>query len=206
MKARQTQAADTGAFERLLRLHGPQIFPLEDQWVTHMTAHYELLVRWNQQLNLTRVIEPEAAVLRHYCESLLVAKHLPTAERVADLGSGAGFPGVPLAVSRPSIQVTLIESHQRKAAFLREVTRGLGNVRVLASRAEEVTERFDCVVSRAVRWQDVLAAHLAPNVALLVGKSDASQLVSTDGFTWNVIEGWPLEGESRLVVGVSRGT
>jgi len=75
-------------------------------------------------------------------------------------GLGAGFPGIPLAIFRPELQVTLIESHQRKAVFLREAARGLSNVLVIAERAESVNESFDWVVSRAVAVEEVLRLHL----------------------------------------------
>src|ERR1700738_4164741 len=100
------------------------------------------MIRWNQSINLTTVTDPAEAVERHYGESLLLAEHL-TAGRVVDIGSGAGFPGIPVAVVRPECHVTLVESHQRKAVFLREATRQMSNVRVIAKRIEAVQEGFD---------------------------------------------------------------
>jgi 16S rRNA (guanine527-N7)-methyltransferase len=140
--------------------------------LARLERHYELLVRWNQVLNLTSIRATDAAVERHYCESLFLGAHLPgSAVRIADVGSGAGFPGTPLAVMRPDCSVTLIESHRRKAAFLRESTRDLANVRVLAERAEAVPESFDVVVSRAVKVEEVASTlvRLAPRVMLLAG-------------------------------------
>jgi hypothetical protein len=86
--------------------------------------------------------------------------------RIADVGSGAGFPGVPVAVLRPESRITLIESHQRKAVFLKEACRTLANVSVAAKRAEDVAECFDWAISRAVSWEELervgskLAAHV----------------------------------------------
>ena len=97
----------------------------------------------------------------------------PQGIRAVDIGTGAGFPGIPIAVVRPECAVTLIESHQRKAVFLREATRDLLNVRVLAMRAEDVKEKFDWIVSRAVSPADVLKLDLAPNIALLTGHFEA---------------------------------
>ena len=135
-----------------------------------LEAHFELMLRWNAKLNLTRITDREEAWERHYMESVRLADQLPPGPlRIADVGSGAGFPGIPVAVVRPECQVTLIESHQRKAVFLREATRDLPNVRVLAQRAEDVKERFDWVVSRAVKAEDVLRLKLAPHLALLTG-------------------------------------
>lgn len=121
-----------------------------------LEAHYQLLVRWNRTLNLTSIDNLEEAVERHYCESLFLGAHLPAGQlRMADVGSGAGFPGFPVAVLRPDCSVTLIESHQRKAVFLRETTRKSLNVRVLPRRAEDVREEFDWVISRAVSYRDL---------------------------------------------------
>ncbi len=140
--------------------------------VAELQAHYDLLQRWNQKLNLTSVRDEAEIVERHYCESLFLAAHLPPGTlAIADIGSGAGFPGLPVAVVRPDCRVTQIESHQRKAVFLREASRDLPNVRVLATRAEDVRERFDWVISRAVKYDDIRSTlrQLAPNIALLAG-------------------------------------
>lgn len=137
-----------------------------------LEAHYELLRKWNQVLNLTRVEDLEEAIERHYCESLFLAAHLPPGNlTIADVGSGAGFPGFPVAVFRPDCIVTLIESHQRKAVFLKEVARARGNVRVVSRRAEEVAEHFDVAISRAVSYDDLVRPlkRLAPRALLLTG-------------------------------------
>ncbi len=148
------------------KLSSEQLDGLED--------HYNLLVRWNQRLNLTRIEGISQSVRFHYCESLYLGLRLPPGVlRVADVGAGAGFPGIPMAVLRPELQVSLIEAHQRKAVFLREAVRKFSNVRVLSARAEEVREQFDWVVSRAVSPNEVLAAKLAPRYALLVALKDA---------------------------------
>src|SRR5688572_7125078 len=145
-----------------------------------LEAHRELLRRWNQKLNLTS----EDSVERHYGESLFLAEHLPPGPlRIADIGSGAGFPGFPVAVVRPDCQVTLIESHQRKAVFLKEAARKQSNIRVLAKRAEDVDERFDWVISRGVSFMDLAVnlKRLAPNAALLTGAEPPNPDL---GFIW----------------------
>src|ERR1035441_7985957 len=101
-----------------------------------------MLLRWNQKLNLTSIRNREEAIQRHYGESLFLGMRLPPgAWKIADIGSGAGFPGFPVAVLRPDCQVTLIESHQRKAVFLRESSRKQPNIRVLARRGGGGAER-----------------------------------------------------------------
>ena len=132
-----------------------------------LDRHYELLVSWNKRLNLTRIQDLTDVVRFHYCESLFVSTVLPEGPlRVCDLGSGAGFPGIPLAIARPDLEVVLIESDVRKAVFLREATRDLVNVQVSATRFQRCNADFDWMVSRAVALEEILRVPLAPNFAL----------------------------------------
>src|ERR1700686_1014922 len=97
------------------------------------------MFRWNKTINLTRIEGIEEAVDRHYAESLFLGANLPAGPlKIADVGSGAGFPGIPVAILRPEVAVSLIESHQRKGVFLKEATRRLQNVTVISKRAEHV--------------------------------------------------------------------
>ena len=149
-----------------------------------LEAHYRLLVAWNRTLNLSAIRGLEESVERHYCESLFLGAHLPAGPlAIADIGSGPGFPGFPVAVLRPECLVTLIESHQRKAVFLREASRGLPGVRVLAKRAEDVRETFDVAISRAVSYKDLggTLKALARNADLLSG---AEEPPARMGFEW----------------------
>jgi 16S rRNA (guanine527-N7)-methyltransferase len=99
-------------FADLLRQRLAGIVELSPGQVEALEAHYRLLLRWNRTLNLTSIRKIEEAVERHYCESLFLGTHLPQdLLRIADIGSGAGFPGFPVAVLRPDCSVTLIESH-----------------------------------------------------------------------------------------------
>ena len=151
-------------FERLPDLTPEQSAILE--------AHYHLLVKWNAVLNLTRIENIGEAVERHYGEALFLAKYLPPEPlQIADIGSGAGFPGFPVAVLRPDCTVTLIESHQRKAVFLRESARTIPNIRVIAKRAQEIDATFDLAISRAVSYEDLTKPlhKLAPQAFLLTG-------------------------------------
>jgi 16S rRNA (guanine527-N7)-methyltransferase len=150
--------------------------PTEDA-LEKLAAHYALMLKWNEKMNLTRVTDLAEAVERHYAESVWCALQLPPdLASVADIGSGPGFPGVGIAAARPACRVTLVESDQRKAAFLKESTRGWGNVDVLAKRAEAIRDRhWDALTARAVRPADVraLLPRLAPAAYLLVGEPDA---------------------------------
>jgi 16S rRNA (guanine(527)-N(7))-methyltransferase RsmG len=150
-----------------------------------LEAHYKLLTQWNARLNLTRIESVEDAVRLHYCESLFVGTKLPTGPlRIVDVGSGAGFPGIPIAILRPECSITLVESHQRKGVFLREVVRNLGNVKVVTERAENLKAAYDWLVSRAVSPDDVLKLKLANNLALLVGDDEVPGFDRHEPMPW----------------------
>ena len=150
-----------------------------------LQAHYELVTQWNARLNLTRIESVEDAVRLHYCESLFAGARLPVGPlRVVDVGSGAGFPGIPIAILRPECAVTLIESHQRKGVFLREASRNLKNVSVVTDRAENLRTEYDWLVSRAVSPKDVVKLKLANNLALLVGSEEIPGFERREPIPW----------------------
>jgi 16S rRNA (guanine(527)-N(7))-methyltransferase RsmG len=185
-------------FRELLASKLAGIADLSPEQCHKLEAHYRLLVLWNRVLNLTAIDTVGAAVERHYCESIFLAVRLPKEPlRVADIGSGAGFPGFPVAVLRPDCTVTLIESHKRKAVFLREATRGMSNVRVLAQRAESISERFDCAVCRAVSYDDLLPIlkRIAPAADLLTGAEEPPEGL---GLEWQESIRLPW-GENRFL-------
>lgn len=171
-------------FAELLRSKLAGICELSEPQIERLKLHYELLTRWNKVLSLTSVRTLEQSVERHYCESLFAGCHLPEGPAsIADLGSGAGFPGIPIAIVRSDCSVALIDSHRRKAAFLKEASRDLANVRVIVRRAQDVAERFDWVVSRAVRYSDIAGdlKRLGRNAELLTGDVQA---LDVGGFVW----------------------
>jgi 16S rRNA (guanine527-N7)-methyltransferase len=112
--------------------------------------YVELLMRWNTAYNLTAVRAPDEMVTRHLLDSLAVAK-LVRGDSLADLGTGAGLPGIPLAILAPERQHTLIDSNGKKVRFLREAVRtlGLANVQVQQSRVEDARGQYDCITARA---------------------------------------------------------
>lgn len=166
-------------------------------------AHYRLLERWNRRINLTRIIEPREAAQRHWGESFFLAAKtdFQSGERVADLGSGPGYPGLPIALLRPDIQVTLIEAVSKKAVFLQEASRGLANLQVLAHRAEEIDEPFRWTVARAVALDEILdfAAARNSSAALLLGEDVAERAVQDARFEWRRPEKLPW-GERRVAL------
>jgi 16S rRNA (guanine527-N7)-methyltransferase len=192
-----------------------ELFPwirFSEQQIRQLHEHYQLLQLWNKKINLTSVKPGVETVVRHYCESLFFAAYFPANSEsvtVADLGSGAGFPGVPLAILKPEWKVALIESNQRKAVFLREATRDLDNVAVLAQRAEDLSISYDWVVSRAVSPTEVLknVPRLATQVGLMLGEEDFSTVKSTTNIAWSEPLRLPW-GDRRICVfgEISRGT
>ncbi|HEX7129167.1 MAG TPA: 16S rRNA (guanine(527)-N(7))-methyltransferase RsmG [Rhodanobacteraceae bacterium] len=112
--------------------------------------YLDLLVRWNKAYNLTAVRDPAEMVTRHLLDSLAVLPFV-RGQTLADLGSGAGLPGIPLAIARPGLKVTLVDSNGKKARFLREAARALPlpNVKVEQVRVEDLQGRFDCITARA---------------------------------------------------------
>lgn len=172
--------------------------PVSEGEARSLFEHYALLLKWNKVLNLTRIEDIEEAVERHYGEALFLADLLPPgAFSIADIGSGAGFPGIPLAIRRPECLVTLVESHQRKAVFLREASRALLNVSVLPVRADQMKIRSDWVIARAVRWQDVVPV-AERGIALLLGDTDAESASRDPRFSWE--PAIPLPGSKHRVL------
>jgi 16S rRNA (guanine527-N7)-methyltransferase len=194
-------------FRELLQQRLTGVASLTPHELRALEKHYQLLVRWNSVLNLTSIDDLSEVVERHYCESIFLAMRLPTGPlRVADLGSGAGFPGLPLAVLRPDCTVTLVEVHRRKAVFLREASRQLANVRILPVRFESIAgPPFDHAVSRAVSYQDLKPAlkKLAHAADLLTG---AEAPPADLGFVWNTAIRLPWGRNRFLQSGVSHET
>jgi 16S rRNA (guanine527-N7)-methyltransferase len=188
---------------------------LRGQQLDCISTYIDILLRWNRKINLTSVRRPEEIVTRHFGESLFAARHLfaesaEPALRVIDVGSGAGFPGVPLKIYAPAIRLTLIESHQRRAAFLSEVIRELKlrDVEVFAGRAESFAGNADLVTMRAVeKFERALSAAVglvAPGgrLALLIGARQVATARSAQPqLAWNPALPIPESAGRVLAVG-----
>ena len=143
-----------------------------------LLAYVALLDKWNKVYNLTAVREPEAMVTQHLLDSLSVLPHLGAAKSLVDVGAGAGLPGIPLAIARPDLQVTLSDSNHKKTTFMQQacLELGLKNATVVCERVERVqlAQKADAVISRAfseLKEFARLAAHLvAPGGRLLAMK------------------------------------
>jgi len=182
---------DMGVMVRLLR---PYV-ELSCEQLASTSTYIDLLLKWNARVNLTAVRDPEEIVTRHFGESFFVAGHLLRPGwrgSVIDVGSGAGFPGLPIAIWAPDAEVTLIESNGKKAAFLNEVIFALGlkNARVWNRRAEVFEGNADLVTMRAVEKFEAaleMATGLVKpggRIGLMVGSSQVVFARRAEGFVW----------------------
>lgn len=176
-----------------------------------LAAYANLLISWNARLSLTAIRDERELVERHLLEGLFAAVHQPSAASVLDFGSGTGIPGVVIALFRPEARITLAESHQKKASFLREVSRTLGlNAVIHAGRAEMLpSQSFDAVWMRAVERSETmlpLAAGMVAqggNLCLLTTDTGAATASSVLGQSWS----WqttPLPRSERRVLHIGQ--
>ncbi len=211
------------------RAAGPSA-ALSPAQLQNISTYIDILLRWNARINLTAIRDPEEIITRHFGESLFAARRLfpvspsvssvssvvNAVDSVADIGSGAGFPGLPLKIWAPNISLTLIESNHKKAAFLREVARALTltDVNVQNARAETLAGAvFDVVTLRAVeRFEAILpiAADLvAPSghLALLISSAQQGEVHSTlPKLTWSPPAPIPQSRSRVLLIGRKHDT
>jgi 16S rRNA (guanine527-N7)-methyltransferase len=171
--------------------------------------YLDLLLRWNQRLNLTAIRDPLQVIQRHFVESAFVAQKLPTGVRsLLDYGSGAGFPGIPIAICRPEIQVTLAEAQGKKASFLQEALRVLALTgQVYRGRVEAMPKQslFDAVSMRAVEKMESaipMAVQLARGylVLLTTRKSAAASRGFVPELEW--LEPIPLPNSAQMILAI----
>ncbi len=184
---------------------------LTEQQLASMLVYLSLLLKWNSRINLTAVRSAEEIVRRHFGESFFAAQTLVArdyAGTVIDLGSGSGFPGIPMAMYARNAQVTLMESNSKKAVFLNEVVRTLDlhNVRVFNRRAEDYSERAELVVMRAVEKFESsvpLAAGLVSQdgrLAMMIGKAQVDRVKDMLS-SWRWLEPIVIpESQSRVLL------
>ena len=185
----------------------PELFPRFNDYLA-------LLLRWNARISLTAIRDEGGILSRHFVESIACARALPACiKTLLDFGSGAGFPGIPIAICRPEIAVTLAESQGKKAAFLQEAVRVLGiPAKVYAGRAEALAAQFDCVVLRAVDRMELAVPASAKLVApggwlvLMTTGAELAGLQAAAGATlsWEPAATQPCAGD-RLIAFARRG-
>lgn len=189
--------------------------PLSPDELNKLQLYLDLLLKWNARISLTAIRDPEQITQRHFGESLFAGEHLQAAvaSSLIDFGSGPGFPGLPIKIAFPQLMVTLIESQQKKATFLREVIRALKlqGVDVYEGRAEDFPSKAQIVTMRAVeRFTSALrvATSLVEpggRLALLIGSSQEEAAKSSlPAFDWRDAHPIPASRERLLLVGYQR--
>lgn len=187
-----------------------------DQQVSQIQQYMSMLLAWNDKINLTAIRDPLEILYRHFCECMYAGAAVPVENgRLADIGSGGGFPGLPLAILRPELAVSLVESNVKKATFLAEVVRNieLKSTRVIVSRYEELGEELtplDFVTSRALGdfgpfliWAG--SVHInAGQVVLWIGGRDLDAVRAIPGWTWREPIPIPKSLQRFLLVGAQR--
>ena len=202
--------------ETIRRALGEFQLDANEQQIVYIQQYMKLLLTWNEKINLTAIRDPLEILYRHFCESMYAAVAVPVENgRLADVGSGAGFPGIPLKIIRPELHTFLIESNMKKATFLAEVLRTieLPDTKVLVSRYEEQGEDLmplDYVCSRAVGEFEPFLAWVASErvaakqVILWIGGRDLDQ--ARRGTAWEWREPIPVPHSLRryLLVGTRK--
>lgn len=137
-------------------------------------VYMNLLIEWNEKINLTAIIEPEEIILKHFIDSITILKNIEDNSKIVDVGTGAGFPGIPLGIMNPTLKITLVDSLNKRLIFLQEVINNikLENIELIHARAEEFgqnkkyREYFDISTSRAVANLSTLSEYLIPLVKI----------------------------------------
>src|SRR5229473_991720 len=190
--------------------------PTYDDQVLQIQQYIEILLTWNEKVNLTAIRDPLEILYRHFCESMYAAEAIPLKNgRLADAGSGGGFPGLPLKIIRPDLQVFLVESNIKKVTFLAEVIRELGlkGAQVLARRYEELGEEIvplDYLCSRALgefpgfldwaRSEQIAAKQ----VILWIGARDLPEIQNIRTWDWREPIQVPHSLRRLLLVGTKK--
>ena len=136
--------------------------------------YMNLLIEWNEKMNLTAITEPNDIILKHFIDSITINKYIENNAKVVDVGTGAGFPGIPLSIIRTDLQITLVDSLNKRLIFLQEIKKELElkNIDIVHARAEEFgqnknyRETFDIATSRAVANLSTLSEYLVPLVKI----------------------------------------
>lgn len=194
---------DKKEFEEVLNEYGKEIsIKFTDKQIENFYKYMNLLIEWNKKINLTAIIEPKEIILKHFIDSLTILKRVEDKESLIDVGTGAGFPGIPLKIMNEDVKVVLLDSLNKRIKFLNEVIENLGlkNIATVHARVEDFgrnkkyRESFDVATSRAVANLTVLSEYMIP-------------LIKKDGLCI-CMKGSDIEreiGESKVAVNVLGG-
>ena len=157
---------------------------ITDKQVEKFFSYMNLLIEWNQKINLTTIIEPKEIIIKHFVDCGTILKYLKDGENIIDIGTGAGFPGIPVKILNENLNVTLVDSLNKRINFLGEVCNALNleNVQLIHSRAEDLAknndyrEKFDKSVSRAVANLSTLSEYDLPFI------KKGGQMIAMKGF------------------------
>ena len=150
---------------------------LDEEQIKKFYKYMELLLEWNEKINLTAIVEPRDVILKHFVDSLTICKELQKNKTLADIGTGAGFPGIPVKILRPDLDITLIDSLNKRVNFLTMVIEVLKLEKIIAlhgriedfGKNKKYREKFDYVTSRAVANLSTLSEYMIP-LAKIGGK------------------------------------
>lgn len=165
-------------FKKIMTLYATKLnIEFTEEQLEKFYQYMNLLLEWNEKINLTAIVEPKEVILKHFIDSLTINKYLKENSTLADVGTGAGFPGIPLKILRPDIKITLVDSLNKRINFLNEVIEKLNleDIETVHSRIEDFgknksyREKFDYVTARAVANLAVLSEYLIP-IAKIGGK------------------------------------
>lgn len=149
-------------------------YTLQEEQLEQFFTYKELLIEWNKKMNLTAIEQEEDIITKHFIDSLSIASYIPDTAKVIDIGTGAGFPGIPLKILKKDLSITLLDSLNKRITFLEEVIRNLSleNIQAVHARAEELAhkeeyrEQYDIAVSRAVAPMHTLLEYMLPYVKI----------------------------------------
>ena len=180
---------------------------LASDGISRFCRHFELLVTWNRKINLTRIVEPDEAARLHFLESAYLSTLVDAPARLIDVGSGAGFPGVPLACVWPDTQTVLVEPLVKRSVFLKEVVRLLALERVAirnARFAPEIVDEETLVVARALDRFEALLPELLGSSARHVALFSEPDLLATAASIApdRAARVWPLPTTTRRNIGI----
>ncbi len=181
---------------------------LNNRQIEQFCVYYDFLLQENQKFNLTAITQPLEVVVKHFIDSVLPQSHIKPSAHIIDIGTGAGFPGVPLKILRPDLKVTLLDSLQKRIKFLNELINKLKlqDIKAIHARAEDYVkakrEQFDVALSRAVAQIPTLSEYLLPYLkiggkAIMYKGANAEEEIKMGGYAIKILGG-QIEGQEEF--------